>query len=231
MKFCAALLAAIVMAATPKEKPEAKSGQPIRYAVVGDSYSIGEGVSEELSWPALLARHLTKSGIPMTIVSNPARTGWTTEDAIEHELPAFRAAKPEFGTLMLGVNDWVQAVGSAVFRERLAHLMDEMFSVLPNGKRLLVVNIPDFSVMPNGPNYAYGRDISEGLTSFNAIIAEEAKVRALALVDIFSVSQKLGEDRSLVAADGLHPSAKAYAKWERLIFPAARELLEVRRLA
>ena len=34
----------------------------IRYAAIGDSYSIGEGASEPESWPALLARHLTASG-------------------------------------------------------------------------------------------------------------------------------------------------------------------------
>jgi hypothetical protein len=36
----------------------------------------------------------------------------------------------------------------------------------------------------------------------------------------------MGIDRSLVAADGLHPSAKEYAEWEKVIFPAAFELLK-----
>jgi lysophospholipase L1-like esterase len=35
----------------------------------------------------------------------------------------------------------------------------------------------------------------------------------------------MGEDRSLVAKDGLHPSAKEYAEWERIIFPVVLELL------
>lgn len=199
--------------------------RPLRYAVVGDSYSIGEGASENESWPALLARSLTRSGMPVELVSNPARTGWTTQDAIERELPEFRAARPDFATLMLGVNDWVQGVEPEIFRQRLGQIMDEMLEVLPNEKRLLVVNIPDFSVTPDGPPYARGRDISAGLTSFNRIIEEEANRRDLALVDIFPLSRKMGEDRSLVAADELHPSAKAYAEWEQLIFPAARRLL------
>jgi lysophospholipase L1-like esterase len=101
-----------------------------------------------------------------------------------------------------------------------------MLKVLPNEKRLLVVNIPDFSVTPDGATYARGRDISAGLTSFNHIIAEEAKRCGLAVVDVFPLSRKMGHDRSLVAADGLHPSAKAYAEWEQLIFPAARKLLQ-----
>lgn len=203
----------------------------IRYAAVGDSYSIGEGATEVESWPVLLARSLTTSGIATELVSNPSRTGWTTQDAIDHELEKFRAARPDFGTLMLGVNDWVQGVEADVFRHRLAQIINAMFESLPNDKRLLVVNIPDFSVTPDGGTYARGRDISAGLTSFNRVIAEEAKLRGLPVVDIFPLSKKMGTDHSLVAADGLHPSAKAYAEWEKLIFPAARKMLEVRRLA
>ncbi len=205
--------------------------RPIRYAVVGDSYSIGEGASEAESWPTLLARHMTKNGRPVEIVSNPSRTGWTTQDAIERELPLFRAARPTFATLMIGVNDWVQGVAPELFRERLAHLMDEMRAVLPNDKHLLVVNIPDFSVTPDGPKYARGRDISAGLAGFNKIIAEEAERRSLIVADIFPMSQQMRGRPELVAADGLHPSAKAYALWEGLILHAARSVLEVRHLA
>ncbi len=140
------------MTAAPEDEKTNEGGNAIRYAVVGDSYSIGEGASEAESWPALLAQHLTRSGRPVDLVSNPSRTGWTTAEAIVNELPLFRAARPEFATLMIGVNDWVQSVPSAHFRQRLSHLMDEMRVVLPNDKRLLVINIPDFSVTPDGPN-------------------------------------------------------------------------------
>ncbi len=203
----------------------------IRYAVVGDSYSIGEGATEAESWPALLARSLTKIGIAIELVSNPSRTGWTTQDAIDHELDPFRTARPDFGTLMLGVNDWVQGVDPELFRERFAYIIDAMLKSLPNDRPLLVVNIPDFSVTPNGPTYARGRDISAGLTNFNRIIAEEAERRGLALADIFPLSKRMGEDSSLVAPDALHPSAKAYGEWEELIFPEALRVIQVSSLS
>jgi acyl-CoA thioesterase-1 len=206
-------------------EPNAIAEQSIRYAVVGDSYSIGEGATENESWPALLARHLTETGQRFELVSNPSRTGWTTRDAIENELPVFRSARPDFATLMIGVNDWVQDVEPHVFRQRFTHLVDEMLSILPNDKRLLVVNIPDFSVTPNGPVYARGRDISAGLASFNEIIGEEAQRRDAPVVDIFPTSQQMRDRPELVAADGLHPSAKAYALWEELIFPVARQVV------
>ena len=130
------------MMANAEQTRAADRGKTLRYAVIGDSYSIGEGTTERQSWPALLTRHLTSRVRPVELVSNPARTGWTTQDAIERELPLFRAAEPDFATLMIGVNDWVQAVDKATFRRRLAHLLDEMLKVLPNEKCLLVINIP-----------------------------------------------------------------------------------------
>jgi acyl-CoA thioesterase I len=209
--------------ATAQDKAD---NQKIRYAVIGDSYSIGEGASPNESWPAVMTRHLNAQGLHVDLVANPSRTGWTTKDAIDRELPIFNESKPNFATLLVGVNDWVQGVDEATFRKHFTYLLDRMLEVLPNKKRLLVVTIPDFGVTPTGPKYARGRNISEGISRFNQIVTEEAKKRGLPVVDVFLLSKKMGSDRSLVAADGLHPSAKEYAEWEKVIFPAVLELLK-----
>src|SRR5438552_6824655 len=197
----------------------------IRYAAIGDSYSIGEGASPDESWPALLARHLNAQDLHVDLVANPSRTGWTTQQAIDSELPIFLGSKPNFGTLQIGVNDWVQGIDSETFRKHFALLADRMLEVLPNKNRLLVVTIPDFGVTPTGPRYAHGCNISDGLTRFNQIIAEESNKRGLRVVDVFPISQKMRDDPSLVAPDGLHPSAKEYAEWEKIIFSVGFELL------
>ena len=202
------------------------TSERIRYAVVGDSYSCGEGASPKESWPGLLTQHLNTEGLHVDLVSNPSVTGWTTKDAIDRELPKFINANPNFATLLIGVNDWVQGVDETTFRNRFSYLLDQMLAVLPNKKQLLVVTIPDFGVTPTGPKYSRGRNIHEGIMQFNQIAIEEAHKRGLKVVDIFPLSKKMGQDKSLVAKDGLHPSAKAYAEWEKIIFPAAVELLK-----
>ena len=215
----AVILSNVAMAQSKTEK------EKIHYAVIGDSYSCGEGASPKESWPALLTQHLNAKGLHADLVSNPSVTGWTTKDAIDRELPKFINSNPNFATLLIGVNDWVQGVDETTFRNRFSYLVDQMLAVLPNKKHLLVVTIPDFGVTPTGPQYSRERNISEGLTRFNQIVTEEAKKRGLSVVDIFPLSKKMGEDRSLVAKDGLHPSAKEYAEWEKIIFPVALELL------
>jgi acyl-CoA thioesterase I len=204
----------------------ANAQDKIRYVAIGDSYSIGEGASPNESWPALMTQRLNTQGLHVDLVANPSRTGWTTKDAIDRELPIFLKEKPNFGTLLIGVNDWVQGVDAETFRKHFVHLVDQMLGVLRDKNRLLIVTIPDFGVTPTGPKYARGRNISEGIASFNKIITDESKKRGLRVVDIFELSKQMGEDRSLVAADGLHPSAKEYAEWEKIIFPIALELLK-----
>jgi lysophospholipase L1-like esterase len=74
------------------------------------------------------------------------------------------------------------------------------------------------------PGRAPGPDLY-GILSFNKIIAEEARNRGLRVVDVFPLSKEMRDDSSLVARDGLHPSAKEYAEWEKVIFPVVFELL------
>src|SRR2546430_14499616 len=93
--------------------------EKVRYAVIGDSYSCGEGAKPSESWPALLAQHLKSQGVDLALVSNPSVTGWTTKDAIDKELPKFVRSNPNFASLLIGVNDWVQGVDEETFRTRV----------------------------------------------------------------------------------------------------------------
>src|SRR5712691_264652 len=178
----------VAMSAAAEEK--------IHYVALGDSYSIGEGASPNESWLAVMTRHLKSRGVDVDLVANPSVTGWTTQDLIERELPIFQKEKPNFGSLLIGVNDWVQGVDEKTFRQRFSFIVEEMLKVLATKDRLLVVTIPDFGVTPVGSKYARGRNISEGIASFNRIIADESAKRGLRVVDIFALSKKMGADRS-----------------------------------
>src|SRR5438132_8612850 len=141
MRALLTLFAIFVATVSPAENKIDK--EKIRYVAIGDSYSIGEGASPNESWPALLTRHLNDKGLHVDLVANPSRTGWTTQQAIDRELPIFVESKPDFATLQIGVNDWVQGVDENSFRKRFASLVDRMLDVLPNKDRLLVATIPD----------------------------------------------------------------------------------------
>ena len=198
----------------------------IKYLPLGDSYTIGTGASEQDAWPVLLAKHLNERGITCEILTNPARNGFSTYELISEELPLVAELKPDFITLLIGVNDWVRGVSKEKYALHLAYILDTLQKNLKNKTSILLVNIADFGVTPYGKNFSGGRNIRQGISEFNMVIEQEAKKRGLKVVDLFSQSVEMERDVSLVSSDGLHPSAKGYARWEALILPAVLEVLK-----
>ncbi|MDF2451219.1 MAG: lipolytic protein family [Bacteroidota bacterium] len=200
--------------------------QPLKYIAFGDSYTIGTGTTNKHEqWPTILGKHLTEAGIKTELVSNPSRNGYSTQNVIDQELPLLRNQTIDFATLLIGVNDWVRQVNAATYHKNLNYIIDEIQKKLSNKKHFILITIPDFGVTPQGKLYGSGRDISKGISEFNDIIKAEAKKRGLICVDNFPLSKSMADHQELVAEDGLHPSAKEYALWEKMIFPEAKKLL------
>jgi len=206
----------------------AKSFMPqktnIKYVPLGDSYTICTGATELESWPTNLTKHLNENGIKTELLFNPSRNGFTSQNLIVIELPKFDKSDCNFATILIGVNDWVREVSAKDFHKNLNYIIDHVSKKIDK-KRILLITIPDFGVTPQGKLYGGGRDISKGISEFNDIIKTEAKKRGITVVDIFKISQSMKDRTDLVANDGLHPSAKEYAEWEKLIFPAVKSLL------
>ena len=201
-----------------------------KYIAFGDSYTICTGTANSSQhWPTILTKHLNDEGIATELVANPSRNGFSTQNLIDKELPLLKSNTIDLATLLIGVNDWVRQVDIETYHKNLNYSIDEIQKKLSNKNHLILITIPDFGVTPQGSLYGSGRDISKGISEFNAIIKQEAKKRNLICVDIFTISQQMKTNKDLTAADGLHPSAKEYAIWESIIFPEVKKLLSINR--
>lgn len=221
--FCCFSVLLIFSSFNKMQKPSS-----VNYLPLGDSYTICTGATAKESWPYLLTAHLNKQDVTCRLLDNPARNGFTTQDLIDRELPLLKTLKPDFVTVLIGVNDWVRNVPKTTFSKNLMFILDEVQKSLPDKKKLILITIPDFGVTPQGKNYSRGRNISQGISEFNEVIRSEAKRRGLTVVDIFEETKKMNSDPTLVSEDGLHPSAKEYAVWETMILPEALALFEAR---
>jgi len=199
---------------------------PIRYVALGDSYTIGTGASPQEAWPSVVTRRLQAQGGSIELTDNLARNGWTSQEVIQQELPALRQLNPGLVTLMIGTNDWVHGIANEVFEAHFSAILDELLQIVRTPNRILIMTIPDFSVSPVGPQYANGRDIAKGLAAYNEIIIRQAQQRQIQVVDLFALSQTMGKDATMFSPDGLHPSAKGYAKWADKIEGALSNLLK-----
>jgi len=195
---------------------------PIRYLALGDSYTIGEGVEEKERFPEQLATDLSKDGFEVH-TEIIARTGWTTDElwqGIES-----RDLNPPYDlvTLLVGVNNQYRGRNVDEYRLEFEQLLDNAITLAGSDpSRVLVLSIPDWGVTP----YARAAGASSALIStqideFNGVNKELANEKGASYVDVTGISRQAAGDSSLLAEDGLHPSAIMYAKWIELILPVA----------
>jgi acyl-CoA thioesterase I len=199
----------------------------LRYVALGDSYTIGTSVGAADRWPDRLVRALKEpaGADRLDLVANLAVNGWTSGDVIRAQLPELERLRPEFASLLVGVNDVVQRVPEPTFRANVAAILDALLARLP-ANRIVVVTTPDYTVTPAGSDYGDPVIQRAGIVRNNAILVAAAVVRQIVVVDIFDLSERAADDRSLVAPDGLHPSGAQYALWVERIAPVVRGLLE-----
>jgi lysophospholipase L1-like esterase len=204
--------------------PEA--GDPLRYVALGDSYTIGTQVgSANGRWPNQLVARLAASSTPLDLVANLAVNGFTSADVIATELPRLPGLAVEFASLLVGVNDVVQGVDDATYRANVATILDALLDLLPSD-RVLTVATPDYTVTPHGADYGDPLVQAAALRRVNASLSALAAQRGIVFVDIHDLSLRAEADRGLVAADGLHPSARQYGLWVDRIAPVVERLLE-----
>ena len=195
----------------------------LRYVALGDSYTIGTATrSAAEAWPDQLVTRLGADALEL--VANLAVNGFTSRDVIEQELPLLDDLRPGFASLLIGVNDVVQGVDEATYGRNVAEILDDLVGRLaPN--RILTVTTPDYTVTPQGAAYGDPATQAARIRRANAILREAAVARGITFVDIHDLSLRATADRSLVAEDGLHPSAAQYAQWVERIAPVVEGLL------
>ncbi len=197
------------------------------WLALGDSYTIGEGVPEAGRWPMQLAAALRGEGIAIADPRIIATTGWTTD-----ELDAAMSAEEPLGTfdfvsLLIGVNNQYRGRDVEEYRVQFAALLWRAIGLARNrADRVLVLSIPDWGVTPFAAKE--GRDrtrIAAELDACNLAARQTCETRGVAFVDITPISRARGAEATMLAEDGLHPSASMYAEWARLALPVARHLL------
>ena len=200
--------------------PSAQEGA-LRYVALGDSFTIGTSVSSAESWPSQLVARVPD----LQLVANLGVNGYTSSDLIDEELPALAGLRPEFVTVLIGVNDVVQGVPEGVFQTNVGQILDALLALLP-AERLLCVATPDYTVTPQGGAFGSPEQQRAEIVRFNRRLGELCEERGIGYVpEIFAISQAAATDRSLVAGDGLHPSGVQYGLWVDAIQPVVEELL------
>ena len=211
IKYIAAIILSLILG-RPQSKKETGT---ISYLALGDSYTIGESVKSADSFPFQLQRKLVEEGINVSAPKIIAKTGWTTGDllnAIEREKPSHSYS---LVTLLIGVNNQYRGYSKDEYRKEFKELLNKSIGFANNKKEhVFVISIPDWGVTDYARQNGFNpQTVAKEIDAFNAINKEETLKMGVSYTDITPDSRLAKTDASLITNDGLHPSAKMYAKW------------------
>lgn len=205
------------------------SSNSLHYLALGDSYTIGESVAENLRWPVQLVSRLREAGLQMADAEIIARTGWTTDELQEGIADQYESRAYDLVSVLVGVNDQYRGYPIEEYRARFKDLL--AFAISAAGgdpQRVIVLSIPDWGVTP----FASGQDrakIATQINAFNAVNKEESAAAGVHYFDITAISRQATSDPTLIAGDGLHPSGEMYKLWVDLIFPDVYKLISAKK--
>ena len=197
-----------------------------RYLALGDSYTIGQGVSEASRWPNQLTAQLVLNGIDVEETKIIAQTGWRVNQllsAIEQENPeGFNLV-----SLLIGVNNQFgsQFNGQTVedFKPQFDVVLNKAIDLSGPDGHVFVVSIPDYGVTPFGSSNS--EEIAEELDQYNTYIKSKCEELNIPFINITDISRNLGDSEGALASDNLHPSGFQYSLWVDEILPVVIGLL------
>ncbi|MFN2395755.1 MAG: SGNH/GDSL hydrolase family protein [Bacteroidales bacterium] len=195
------------------------------YLALGDSYTIGKGVSVQDRYPVQLRDSIVKSGISSDTLIIIARTGWTTDELTACIDNTDIESPYDLVTLLIGVNNQYRGRTLENYREEFVELLNRAIDFAGNDKgRVVVLSIPDWGITP----FAEGRDrkkIAQEIDAFNHVNRQESVNAGVAWVDVTEISRLAAERPELLAPDGLHPSGIMYRMWVGELYPIIWKIL------
>ncbi|GAB6090507.1 SGNH/GDSL hydrolase family protein [Spirochaeta dissipatitropha] len=216
MVALAGLLAVLTACASPTADEEATPSvtQPFLLAL-GDSYTIGSGTAFEDAFPRQTAELLP--GVDRAEII--ATIGWTTDKLLTAtQSAAYRYQEPEFVTLLIGVNNQFQQRDFSLYQEQFLALLDMALGFVDKDPtRVVVLSIPDYRYTPYGQRRNLGESVSQEIDAYNNFARYSSEEAGMRFLDITELSRQGLERPELVASDGLHLSAIAYAEIARRI--------------
>lgn len=190
------------------------------YLALGDSYTIGEGLEIEKSWPYQLVNLLKDQGFDFENPTIIAKTGWRTDElkrAMRKQLD--KDDKFDMVSLLIGVNNQYQEKPYGKYKREFKKLLKKAISLSKNDNAgVFVVSIPDYGVTP----FAKEKEkthATEDLKEYNSYAEQICEKYKVTFYDITARSAELGKSEDMLIEDMLHPNAKQYRSWIDVFFP------------
>ncbi|MHA7101516.1 lysophospholipase L1-like esterase [Roseivirga pacifica] len=204
----------------------AQDTAPISFLALGDSYTIGESVSETERWPVQLAAELVERGYSVKSPKIIAKTGWRTDELMDAINADEQLAESyDLVSLLIGVNNQYQGKTVTSYEPEFEALLVKAIELAGgDADRVFVVSIPDYGKTPFGKEKR--EQIEVAIDKYNEVNKFFAKKYGVKYFNITPISRRAAFQENLVASDGLHPSGEMYTEWVDLMISKVARMLK-----
>ena len=146
-------------------------------------------------------------------MANLGVNGYTSADLIREELPALADLQPEFATRAHRRQRRRPGRAAAeAYEANVVTILDTLLGRLP-ADRIVTVADPGLHRHPGRRRLRRSAPAARRDRGRTTRHGPARRGAGIAFVDIFDISLRAADDRSLVADDGLHPSGTQYGLW------------------
>jgi acyl-CoA thioesterase-1 len=190
------------------------SGTKLRFVVMGDSTSIGQGANYEqgIAWGS--AEYLAKNHI--VELTNAGVSGARVADVQAKQLAQAVSVKPDVVLLAIGANDVTHLTALSTVRTSIVAIITQLQAANPNVRIILTGSPAMGSVARFAPPTQWLA--AARVRQVNAVFADVAQQKHAVLLPLAQkTAHAFKHDPSLYAADNFHPNARGYALWQPVI--------------
>ncbi len=199
------------------------TGPELKYAVMGDSTSIGQGAKYSQSYAYASAGHLAKDRKVKLL--NVGVSGAVTKDLLGSQLNKVSEYKPDIVLIGVGANDATAFTSGASLDRSLQSIIDKLRKDNRSVK-IVLTGCPAMGSIDRFPNL--------GARQLAGLRERQVNKTFIRVIDrnnlkLAPIAEKTGPaftaDPTLFAADKFHPNARGYALWIPIINSALDDIL------
>ncbi|MGH3376055.1 MAG: SGNH/GDSL hydrolase family protein [Actinoallomurus sp.] len=181
--------------------------EPVRFAALGDSVTVGLGdplpQGGWRGWAALLAEAMAPA--ESREIGNFARTGARVEDVAKDQLPQALARRPSHASVLVGVNDTLR--GDFALAPIAERLEETVGALRRSGAVVLTASLPEPGRMLRLPEIVC-RPLARRVQAINAVFDHLARVYGTVHLDL--ARHPAVYDPGMWGVDRIHPSERGH---------------------
>jgi acyl-CoA thioesterase-1 len=192
-----------------RQTPQAATASQGTIVALGDSLTAGLGVEQTMAYPAQLERKLHAAGYAYKVI-NAGVSGETSSGTLSRIQWVVSNLRPDIIILETGANDGMRGIDPRLLESNLNKLIQYL------DERKIIIVLAGMKMLPNlGPDYT---------AAFGRIYPALAQKHALVFMPFFL--EGIAGDPELNQADGIHPTARGYARLVENLFPYAVQAIK-----